>query len=74
MTQLSIDFRTKESFIIPVTPQQICTMCHWSSGCDKCCIKCDDQCNSMQICGHNKDFGDQIDRWNTWIKLKDSII
>lgn len=56
--------------VFPVTIPDICTMCHWSSGCDKCCKKCTDTCNAGQSCGLEQKLEDQQERWNAWNYIK----
>lgn len=55
---------------IEPTKQQICGMCHCSSGCEKCCNVCKKEgkwCNSSQHCMLNKDR--QIDRLEGWLNI-----
>jgi len=52
--------------IFPVTKEDICIMCHWSSGCDGCCKKCKDQCNACQACALNDKFEYLQSRWEAW--------
>ena len=44
--------------------KEICIMCHLSSTCDKCCKKCEEGCNSHQIC--HIGIGKQADRLAAW--------
>lgn len=56
--------------IFPVTKTDICTMCHWSSECDDCCLKCKDKCNSGQVCALNDDLENLHARWEAWKYIK----
>lgn len=57
-------------FDFGVTPEQACIMCHLSSNCGMCCVKCQAEgkkCgNSMQSCSQY-DLDKQSARWNTWM-------
>ncbi len=50
---------------------EVCWMCHMSSGCDRCCKKCDDGCNVKQLCGLELDRG--IARLKSWRKISSEI-
>lgn len=67
MKQLEIDFGT-----YGVTREQACIMCHLSSECDKCCVKCiaagDNGSCGGQVCSlPTRDNEGQ--RWEAWIHL-----
>jgi hypothetical protein len=53
------------------TLEDICLMCHYSSGCGGCCSKCKDKCNSSQTCGLKEDPSNHIDRMKAWIHIVD---
>lgn len=52
-----------------VTREQACIMCHLSSECEGCCLKCtkDNGCHGQLCSQPYRDHEGQ--RWNTWIYL-----
>ena len=67
MKQLEIDFGT-----YGVTREQACIMCHLSSECSGCCIKCiaegrNGSCNGQTCSQLTRD--NEGKRWETWIHL-----
>ena len=72
MKQLEIDFGT-----YGVTREQACIMCHLSSECSRCCVKCkaegkNGSCNGQSCSQQSKDIDGK--RWETWIYLvKESL-
>lgn len=62
--QLEIDFG--------ITEEQACILCHLSSGCAGCCVKCKAQGKNGtcygQTCSRH-DLDKQKARWNTWMYL-----
>lgn len=64
------NFKGQLEIIFPVTKKDICTMCHWSSGCEDCCLKCKDKCNSAQACALNDEFENLQSRWEAWNLIK----
>lgn len=53
-----------------VTPEQACIMCHLSSECGGCCLKCDKAAKKCagQSCSQS-DRENQGARWATWMYL-----
>lgn len=49
------------------TDDEICMMCHLSSGCSGCCKHCKQQCNSHQVCQIG--VTGQADRLASWLKI-----
>jgi len=49
---------------------EICMMCHFSSECGKCCLKCTEQCNSRQVCMQGKP--NQAERVDAWMNIIDN--
>ena len=54
---------------MPPTSGDICMMCHFSSECDGCCMKCKKECNSKQICGLKGKPEDQTERLQAWLSI-----
>jgi len=42
-------------------------MCHFSSDCSGCCLKCQDKCNSEQVCMQGQPG--QFERLQSWHNL-----
>lgn len=56
------------NFDYGVTKEQACIMCHLSSECDGCCLKCkDDNCEGQRCSQPFRDYDGQ--RFETWIWL-----
>ncbi len=53
------------TFDYGVTPEQACIMCHLSSKCSGCCVRCDKGCEG-QICSQESRNEDG-QRWEAWI-------
>jgi hypothetical protein len=51
---------------LPVTKEEQCMMCHFSSECEDCCRACKKSCNTGQICGINDDPVESIPRLQAW--------
>lgn len=67
MKQLEFDFGT-----YGVTREQACIMCHLSSECNGCCVKCkakgeNGSCNGQTCSLPTRDI--EGERWETWIHL-----
>lgn len=52
---------------IEPTIEQLCLMCHLSSECGDCCKKCNNPCNSGQICQIGTK--ENADRWSAYINI-----
>jgi len=50
----------------PVTKEEQCMMCHFSSECEGCCKVCKKPCNIGQICGISDDPVGSIQRLQAW--------
>ena len=51
-----------------VTAEQACIMCHFSSECGGCCLKCkNDSCNGQECSQPYRDT--EGARWRTWVYL-----
>lgn len=63
-SQLAFDFG--------ITPEQACILCHLSSECTGCCLKCIKVNNGGSCQGQNcsqHDLLSQTKRWDTWMTL-----
>ncbi len=50
----------------PVTKEEQCMMCHFSSECEGCCKICQKDCNVRQVCSLPDDPIDSIPRLQAW--------
>jgi hypothetical protein len=50
----------------PVTKEEQCMMCHFSTECEGCCQACKESCNTKQICSLPDDPVESIPRLQAW--------
>lgn len=50
----------------PVTKEEQCMMCHFSSECEGCCKTCKEPCNTRQVYGLSDDPVGSIPRLMAW--------
>ena len=52
-----------------ITKEQACILCHLSSGCPRCCLRCngENSCNGQLCSQPARDYEGQ--RWDTWMHL-----